>query len=128
MPLRYLYVAFIWVLSISVIGCYPGAPDARIPGTYHFSRSNYVTTLELRKDGTSVQKRQDPNGSSKVMEGRWRIGPLDGHITIDQVVPFYPEPGIDMSKPSFYTPEVTILWGRVCLLVDGNKDLEMCKQ
>jgi hypothetical protein len=32
-----------------------------------------------------------------------------------------------MSKLSFYTPEVSILWGKVCLLVDGNKNLYMCK-
>ncbi|RSL18758.1 hypothetical protein EDE15_4360 [Edaphobacter aggregans] len=127
MRLRYLHSALMCLLSISVTGCYPGAPSSWIPGTYHFSRSNYVTTLELRKDGTSVQTRQDPDGSSKITQGRWQVGPLDGHITIDRVIEFFPEPGLDMSKPGFYTPEVSIMWGKVCLLVDGNEDLYMCK-
>ena len=127
MRLRYLSPGLLCLLSISLTGCYPAAPSSWIPGTYHFSRSNYATTLELRKDGTSVQTRQDPDGSSKITQGRWHVGPLDDHITIDRVIEFYPEHGVDMSKLSFYTPEVSILWGKVCLLVDGNKNLYMCK-
>jgi len=128
MQLRLACKSLILVLSFVLVGCYPGAPDSWIPGTYHFTRSGYSTSLELREDGTSIQTRKDPDGSSKVVKSKWRVGPLDGHLTIDQVVAFFPEPGVDMSKPGFYTPEVDILWGRVCLLVDGRRQLEMCKQ
>jgi hypothetical protein len=123
---RLLDTCVLGLLSL-LVGCYPGAPTSWIPGIYRFSKSGYETTLELKKDGTSRQTRYAPDNSVSVVESRWRVGPLGGHISVDQVVAFYPEPSVDMSKTTFYTPEVDILWGKVCLLVDGNKDLYMCK-
>ena len=122
-----VYGWLLCVIAISLTGCYPSVPASHLPGIYHFSRAGYTTTLELKKDGTTVQTRNDPDGKSKVVAGTWRVGPLDGHITTDKVLEFYPEPGSDMSAVSFYTPEATVQWGKACLLVDGNKDLQMCK-
>src|SRR5271170_433909 len=111
-----------------LLGCWTGASRNRVPGTYMFSREGYTTKIAVRSDGTYTQTRTSPHGSSMTQTGHWSTGPLEGHITMDRVLPFYPEDSDDLSKTSFYTPEVDVIWMRVCLLVDGNKDLYMCKE
>jgi hypothetical protein len=123
-----LVLPLIAILCCSLIGCWTSVSNDHVPGMYVFSRSGYTTRLEIRKDGTYTQSRKGPGNILATQVGHWRAGPLEDHITLDHVLPFFPQDSIDLSKTTFYTPEVDVLWFRVCLLVDGNNDLEMCKE
>jgi hypothetical protein len=129
MPIGKMLIFLSMIVSTIILaGCYPGAPTSRIPGVYRFQRDNYVTILNLASDGTATATRTSPSGQVELVTSRWRVGPQDGHLTIDKILPFYPEPDVDMNKSTFYTPDVEIQWFQICLVVDGNKDLYMCKQ
>jgi hypothetical protein len=112
----------------SLQGCFPGAPDSRVPGTYLIERNGYRTMLEVHKDGTYHQEQRDSNGHLLVADGNWHFTPGQAYpIWFDNVLPGYVESGEDPASRSFWTPEVDILWGRICLLRDGDKDIYYCK-
>jgi hypothetical protein len=108
-------------------GCYPGAPMSRIPGHYTFAKSAWASELDIHSDGTFHQVVTDPLGHVKATNGKW-------HATPGQAYPLWfdgtlPVSAMDKTNSSvtFWTPEADILWGRVCLLVDGDKDWYFCK-
>jgi hypothetical protein len=111
---------------LSLAGCSTVVPRAWLPGRYTFHRKGYESTLILSPNRHYVITRRDPRGVLQVIEGTWSFYDED-HLFVPAVLPFYADDGVSPTEQSFWTPEFDIMWGRVCLLVDGDKDLFMCR-
>jgi hypothetical protein len=115
-------------ISVSVLqGCFDG-PVSRIPGNYVIERNGYKTTLEVRKDGTYHQVQTDPQNHVLVADGTWHLTPGQAYpVWFDNVLPGYVDTGENPAERGFWTPEADVIWGRVCLLRDGDKHIYYCK-